>query len=96
MTDPAEFKEETRRLPGNEPVKVTQTVIDFLRTGKPRNFADCIVWARTLFEDRYSNQIKQLLHVLPVDKKSATGNLRQTFKYIFIVLHVLYRSTYII
>lgn len=45
----------------------------FLLNDKPTCFDDCIAWARQLFEERYNNQIKQLLHNFPPDQKTSTG-----------------------
>lgn len=41
----------------------------------PRNFDDCIQWARNKFEKFFVNDIKQLLHVYPLDHKLENGKL---------------------
>lgn len=39
----------------------------------PKDFRDCLVWARKRFEEQFSNQIKQLLHNFPPDMVTSTG-----------------------
>jgi hypothetical protein len=41
----------------------------------PKNFDDCINLARRRFEKHFSNDIKQLLHVYPLDKQTKEGRL---------------------
>ncbi len=41
----------------------------------PRTFSDCVVWARHCFEDKFVNQIKQLLFNFPKDKVTSAGTL---------------------
>ena len=73
LKDPSGFLDKTRKLPGNEPITTAQGVLDFLVTDKPNNFDDCIKWAKNLFDERYANQIKQLLHNFPPDQKTSSG-----------------------
>jgi len=42
---------------------------------RPKNFNDCIEYARKRFEKYYSKDIKQLLHVYPLDTKTKEGNM---------------------
>ena len=35
---------------------------------RPKNLEDCVKWARNLFEENYSNQIRQLLFNFPPDQ----------------------------
>ena len=51
-------------------VEAVKTV---LVDGYPRNFADCVFWARHLFEDNFCNQIKQLLYNFPSDQVTSSG-----------------------
>lgn len=39
----------------------------------PGSFEDCVTWARKKFQENYTNQIHQLLHVYPPDHVSKTG-----------------------
>jgi len=40
---------------------------------RPVKFEECIVWARHQFEEKYANQIKQLLHNFPPGMLTSTG-----------------------
>lgn len=42
---------------------------------KPLTFEECIIWARLQFEEKFSNEIKQLLHSLPKDAVTSSGQL---------------------
>ena len=45
---------------------VKRTLID----ERPDSLQDCVAWARRLWEDNYSNQIRQLLFNFPSDQVS--------------------------
>lgn len=49
LTD-AKFFERTAKLNGCEPVQTLETVYDHLVQQKPRDFVDCIKWARLRFQ----------------------------------------------
>ena len=40
---------------------------------KPKDFADCVKWARLFWEDQYTNQIKQLLFNFPPTQVTSSG-----------------------
>ena len=40
---------------------------------KPKDFADCVKWAKYHFQEQYSNQIVQLLFNFPPDQTTSTG-----------------------
>lgn len=42
---------------------------------RPTSFMDCIQFARMKFEKLFNHNIKQLLHVYPLDSKTKEGNL---------------------
>lgn len=42
---------------------------------RPKNFNDCIEYARKRFEKYFSKDIKQLLHVYPLETKTKEGTL---------------------
>lgn len=46
-----------------------------LVTEKATSFDDCIQWARNLFQENYSNQIRQLLFNFPSDSTTTSGAL---------------------
>ena len=41
----------------------------------PKDYADCIAWARLQFEEHFNHKIKQLLHNFPLDRVTSTGVL---------------------
>ena len=57
---------------GNEK-QTLETLRDYLVTEKPKNFDDCIEWARMQFEKQYNNAIQQLLYNFPKDSKTSSG-----------------------
>lgn len=40
---------------------------------KPKDFADCVKWARLYWEESYANQIKQLLYNFPPNQITSSG-----------------------
>ncbi|KAJ7675624.1 ubiquitin activating enzyme [Mycena polygramma] len=50
-----------------------QQVMAYLQTDRPSTFEDCIVWARLQFEEKFSNDIKQLLYSFPKNSKTSNG-----------------------
>jgi len=42
-------------------------------TMRPKNFQDCIVWARLKFEELFHNQIAQLTYTFPADAMTSTN-----------------------
>ena len=62
----------TLRQQGNEKM-ILDSLKDFLVTGKPSDFNDCISWARMEFDKQYHNAIEQLLYNFPKDSKTSTG-----------------------
>lgn len=50
-----------------------EAVKSVLVDGRPQNFADCVSWARLLFEDNFSSQICQLLFNFPKDQVTSSG-----------------------
>jgi ubiquitin-activating enzyme E1 len=60
-------------LPGRQPQEALTTLLQALVTQRPNSFIDCVQWARELFEEYFSNQIKQLLHNFPANQKTENG-----------------------
>lgn len=50
-----------------------ETLRDFLVTEKPKDWDDCVEWARMQFEKQYNNAIQQLLFNFPKDSKTSSG-----------------------
>lgn len=42
---------------------------------RPKNFDECVQYAREKFEKLFNHDIKQLLHVYPLDAKTKDGTL---------------------
>ncbi|KAF2346757.1 Ubiquitin-activating enzyme E1 [Trinorchestia longiramus] len=72
LGDP-KFMERTLKLPGSQPLQVLESVKKALVTERPRDFQDCVAWARNHFEHNYHNQILQLLHNFPKDQTTSSG-----------------------
>ncbi|PLN82093.1 ubiquitin-activating enzyme E1 [Aspergillus taichungensis] len=66
------YIEKTLKQAGNEK-QTLEHLRDFLVTDKPLTFDDCIVWARTQFENQYNNAIQQLLYNFPKDSTTSSG-----------------------
>lgn len=57
----------------NMKMDVLKRIKDALTTNRPANFEDCVTWARLQFQATFVNNIKQLLHNYPLDKKTSSG-----------------------
>ncbi|CAG9863506.1 unnamed protein product [Phyllotreta striolata] len=74
LRDP-DFIERTVKLPGVQPLEVLESVKAALIDERPKDYDDCLAWARLHWEDQYANQIKQLLFNFPPDQLTSTGQL---------------------
>lgn len=72
VTDP-KFIERTLKSQGNQPYETLDSVRKALDTEYFTSFGQCVEWARNLFEQNYSNQIKQLLFNFPPDQMTSSG-----------------------
>ncbi|CAI8493592.1 unnamed protein product [Pichia kudriavzevii] len=52
---------------------ILESISQYLTTDKPLNFEDCIKWARLQFEEKFANEIKQLLYNFPKDAVTSKG-----------------------
>lgn len=66
------FLESSLKYSGQQTEQIEQ-IVSYLVTKKPLTFEECIVWARLLFEEKYNNDIRQLLYSLPKDAVTNTG-----------------------
>uniref|UniRef100_A0A7S3UZM0 E1 ubiquitin-activating enzyme n=1 Tax=Aplanochytrium stocchinoi TaxID=215587 RepID=A0A7S3UZM0_9STRA len=57
----------------NTKVSMLERLHASLVQDRPVKFEECIVWARHQFEEKYANQIKQLLHNFPPGMLTSTG-----------------------
>ncbi|XP_014229516.1 ubiquitin-like modifier-activating enzyme 1 [Trichogramma pretiosum] len=69
------FVERTLKLPGVQPLEVLESVKRALVDERPKNFNDCVVWARNHWQDQFNNQIRQLLFNFPPDQVTSSGQL---------------------
>jgi len=69
----SDFVEKTMKLQGTQPVETMEKVKKVLVDDLPKNFEDCVTWARHLFQDLFHNQIAQLLHNFPADQTTSSG-----------------------
>ncbi|ELU11611.1 hypothetical protein CAPTEDRAFT_162959 [Capitella teleta] len=67
------FIERTLKLPGTQPFETLNQVYAVLVKEAPKSFEDCVHWARIMFEDNYSNSIRQLLFNFPADQTTTSG-----------------------
>ncbi|KAG5837872.1 hypothetical protein ANANG_G00217670 [Anguilla anguilla] len=72
LTDP-KFMERTLKLPGAQPLEVLEAVHRSLVVERPRDWADCVAWARNHWQCQYSNNIRQLLHNFPPEQLTSSG-----------------------
>lgn len=72
LTDP-KFVERTMKLQGTQPQETLETVKKVLTTEKPKDFQDCVAFARHLFQENYNNSIRQLLFNFPPDQVTSSG-----------------------
>lgn len=58
---------------GNQASEIIEPLKKNLTVDCPKNFDECIAWARNLWQELYSNSIRQLLFNFPADHKTTTG-----------------------
>eukprot|EP00795_Rhopilema_esculentum_P000847 gene847-10594_t len=54
-------------------IETLESVKKALVSERPKNFEDCIAWARHLFQEYFHNTIKQLLFNFPPDQQTSSG-----------------------
>ena len=72
ISDP-QFIDRTLKLPGVQPLEVLESVKTALVDERPKNFEDCVAWARCHWQEQYNNQIRQLLFNFPPDQVTSSG-----------------------
>ncbi|KAL5288734.1 UBA1 family protein [Megaselia abdita] len=72
MSDP-NFVERITKLPGVQPLEILDSVKIALINERPKEFLDCVKWARLHWQEQYSNQIRQLLFNFPPDQSTSSG-----------------------
>uniref|UniRef100_A0A5K3FW28 E1 ubiquitin-activating enzyme n=1 Tax=Mesocestoides corti TaxID=53468 RepID=A0A5K3FW28_MESCO len=73
IKSPSEFLSKAASGVGNQPTEIVDNLKKNILDERPKNFDDCIVWARKLWQELYSNSIRQLLFNFPPDHKTTTG-----------------------
>ncbi|KAI6034062.1 ubiquitin activating enzyme [Pisolithus microcarpus] len=53
--------------------ELVEQIVSYLVSNRPLTFEECILWARLQFEEKFNNAIRQLLHSLPKDHLTSTG-----------------------
>ena len=72
LRSPQEF-DESLKQPGTSQVEIMEAVKRILVDERPKDFQDCVRWARLHFEEQYNNQIQQLLYNFPKDQVTTSG-----------------------
>ncbi|XP_058278296.1 ubiquitin-like modifier-activating enzyme 7 isoform X3 [Hirundo rustica] len=67
-----QFMEDPAFLEQQPPGKVLEQVWDSLRQ-RPRDWRDCVRWARRRWQSRYHDAITQLLHIYPPEHETSPG-----------------------
>lgn len=68
----ANYLDNLLKYSGQQKEQLSQ-LLSYLVTNKPLTFEECIVWARLQFEEKFNNEIRQLLFSLPKDAVTSTG-----------------------
>lgn len=66
------YLESALKYSGQQNEQIEQ-IASYLVKDRPITFEECIVWARSQFEERYNNAIRQLLFSLPKDAVTSSG-----------------------
>ncbi len=74
LEDLSGFMAQTLRLPGSQPLKVLESLKKVI-CERPPDFQACVNWARMCFQDRFFNQIEQLLLIFPPEDLAANGTV---------------------
>ncbi|KAL5015056.1 hypothetical protein ScPMuIL_009326 [Solemya velum] len=74
INDP-KFLERTMKLQGSQPIETLEAVKRALVDDRPKDFQSCVAFARSLWQDHYSNTIRQLLFNFPSDQVTSSGAL---------------------
>lgn len=69
----AKFIEKTLKMPGSQPAQTLDSVRRALIGDRPKDFQECVAWARVKFEENFRNQILQLLHNFPPEQTTSSG-----------------------
>jgi len=75
MRNPKTFAERTAKNHSEyDKNEIVENVKRILGADRPKDFSDCIKWARNLFEQQFYNTIAQLLYNFPSDHVTSKGD----------------------
>ncbi|KAH7817176.1 putative Ubiquitin-like modifier-activating enzyme 1 B (Uba1B) [Monocercomonoides exilis] len=74
VRDPTAYLQRLKLNPANRLTNI-ENLNKNLTVERPKCWKDCIVWGRMLFEQIFTNQIKQLLYNFPADATTTGGEL---------------------
>jgi len=74
LLKPEEYKTAVRTAGDSQALELLEHVVECLVTDRCVSFEDCIKWARTRFEDYFSNRVKQLTFTFPENAITNTGS----------------------
>lgn len=87
LEDPR-FMERTMRLSAPQPLETLEAVKRALVDERPKDFEECVQWARHHWQEQYRNQIKQLLFNFPPEQLTSSGTFKVYFRPIRFNYHV--------
>eukprot|EP01061_Rhynchopus_euleeides_P014516 TRINITY_DN25124_c0_g3_i1.p1 TRINITY_DN25124_c0_g3~~TRINITY_DN25124_c0_g3_i1.p1 ORF type:complete len:1055 (+),score=516.54 TRINITY_DN25124_c0_g3_i1:80-3166(+) len=73
INDP-DFLTNLEKEPGSR-LTTLLTVEAAVGKDQPKSFEDCVAWGRQKFDEMFTNEIRTLLHNLPLDQRTSTGEL---------------------
>lgn len=75
LADPVKYIAAVRANSDAAARESLENVVDLLVTNSCQSFADCVAWARKLFESQFHDRIAQLVYTFPEDAVTSTGSL---------------------
>lgn len=73
MRNPSAYIDRISKLQGSQPLEELSHVYSAIVEDRPRNFEDCVKWARFNWQENYHNSIEQLLYNFPRDQLTSSG-----------------------
>ena len=70
------FMERTMKLSAPQPLETLEAVKRALVDERPKDFEECVHWARHHWQEQYHNQIKQLLFNFPPEQMTSSGTFQ--------------------
>jgi ubiquitin-activating enzyme E1 len=73
LSKPEEYTNAMKNAGDAQARELLERVVECLVTERCTTFEECITWARTRFEDYFSNRVKQLTFTFPEDATTSNG-----------------------